>query len=385
MSDKRSEAQQNRRARERAESSAATQAARVAEVAAARAPDGPMEFQPDPNAAADAFSRNRDDAPPREVQRGNPARTMAYDQIMSERKERAENTVHEAPRDEPAVSTEKPARQPEPQSQQVEAPQATEAPATTVAQVAEPETVEVKIDGQVSKVPKAEVEDYGGVKAYQIIKAQEKRLAEANRYANDLGTMFRQLQQAMQKPAQPQPKPEEIVRDAITKIQFGAPEEAQAAFAQAIQALVPRQPDSQAVAMQAYLLTQVTDAENRFIEANKDLVDNQMIRQIVVNEKNRRLAEYQRQKRLPENWNAFYNSIATDVRAALGRPPIATAHVPQQPASQSTNGLAEKEARKASIVALPTAATRAAAPEAEKPLTRDDILAKARKARGQPV
>lgn len=383
MSDKRSEAQQNRRARERAESSAATHAAKVAEVAAARSPDGPLEFQPDPNATADAFSRNRDDAPPREVQRGNPARTMAYDQMMAERKERAENTVHEAPRE--TVETEKPAREPEAVAPEP-APVAAVEPAPAPVQEAqpEPETVEVKIDGQVSRVPKAEVEDYGGVKAYQIIKAQEKRLAEANRYANELGGMFRQLQQSMQKPAQPQPKPEEIIRDAVAKIQFGAPDEAQAAFTQAINALVPRQPDPQAVAMQAYLLTQVTDAENRFVEANKDLVENSMIRQIVINEKNRRIAEFQQQNRLPENWNAFYNSIATDVRAALGRPPIATPGV-QQPASQPTSGLAEKEARKASIVALPTAATRAAAPEAEKPLTRDDILAKARKARGQPV
>lgn len=383
MSDKRSEAQQNRRARERAESHAGVQAAKAAEAAAARAPDGPMEFQADPNATADAFSRGRgEDEPKREVKRGNPSRTMAYEQMMSERKERAENTVHEQPRPEP----EKPAA-PEPEpvatATATEPTETAPAPEPAAEAPAAPEMVEVKIDGEVRQVPKQEVEDHGGVRAYQIIKAQEKRLQEVNRYASQMGQMFQQLQQSMQPPPQPQKKAEEVIRDAIAKIQLGTPEEAAAAFQEAIGTLVPKPVDTQTAAMQAYLLNQVTQAENQFIRDNPDLVGNPMLKQLVISEKNRRLGEMQQQKRLPEDWNAFYTSIATDLRQALGRPPIATPV--SQPASQPTSGLAEKSARKADIVALPTAATRAAAPEAEKPLTRDEILARARKARGQPI
>lgn len=382
MSDKRSEAQQNRRARERAENHAGVQAAKAAEAAAARAPDGPMEFQADPNATADAFSRGRgEDEPKREVKRGNPSRTMAYEQMMSERKERAENTVHEQPRPEP----EKPAA-PEPEPVATATATAAEPTATAAAPEpaaeapAAPEMVEVKIDGEVRQVPKQEVEDHGGVRAYQIIKAQEKRLQEVNRYASQMNQMLHQFQQ-MQQPPQPQPKkPNELLREAVAKIQLGTQEEAEKALAEVINAFVP---DRRAMQAENWLLTQVTNAENKFMAENPDLVSNETLKQLVISEKQRRLTELTAQKRLPEDWNAFYTSIATDLRQALGRPPIATPA--SQPASQPTSGLAEKSARKADIVALPTAATRAAAPEAEKPLTRDEILARARKARGQPI
>jgi hypothetical protein len=136
-------------------------------------------------------------------------------------------------------------------------------------------------------------------------------------------------------------------------------------------------------AMQAYLLSRVTEAENNFIAGNRDLIENPMLKQLVIAEKDRRLMAYGQQNRLPDDWNAFYNQIGTDVRTAIGRPTIVPHAVPN--ASQPISGLAEKEARKASIVALPSAATRAAAPEAEKPMTRNDLLARARQSRGQPV
>lgn len=375
MSDRRSQAQQERRARERQENHAATQAAKAAEAAAARAPDGPIEFQPDPNASTDAFAK-KDDSAPREIKRGNPVRNQAYEQIMADRQAQAENTVHEAPRPEPT-----PAAAPSPEPEPAPAPVAAVQPQEPepAPEPALPETVRVKIDGVESEVAKSEVDEYGGVRAYQIIKAQEKRLKEASQYASELGRMFEQAKQ-VHAPPQPQRKPEEELQEVVQKIQFGTPEEGAAALQQALQR---GQLDAQAVAFQAFQLTQITSAENAFVAKNADLLANPMLKNFVISEKNRRLGEYQAQKRLPDDWGKFYDQIALDVRAAFGRPTAAPTTA--QPPAQPTSGVAEKEARKASISVLPTAATRAAVPEAEKPLTRDDILARARKARGQPV
>ena len=379
MSSKQSEAQQNRRIRERAESNAATQAAKAADAAASRVTEAPSEFQPDPNATTDAFSRNKSDEPAREFKRGNPNRTAAYEQMMADRESRSTEHVHEEPRPEPTAK-EEPRPDPTPTATAVEpAATAVEAPPAPA-----PEFVEVKIDGEVRSVAKDEVEEYGGVRPYQIAKAQEKRLAEANRYAQEMGNMFRQFQAQVQKPAEPQQKPEEKLGEIATKLQLGTPDEARQALTELKELVAPKAIDPQAIAMQAYMLNRVTEAENRFVADNKDLIDNPMIKQMIIVEKDRRLNQFRQQNQLPNDWNAFYTSLATDVRAALGRPPIATT-ASQQPAVQPTSGLAEKSARKADIVALPTAASRAAAPEAEKPLTRDELLARARKARGQPV
>lgn len=366
MTQKQSEAQQARRARERAEDHAATQAAKAADAAAARAPDNP-EFQPDPSASQDAFTGEQ-----KEFKRGNPVRSAAYEQMMQDRQARQEEAVHEAPRPEAAP-----------------APAATSAtpatPATEPTPEPEPETVKVKIDGEELEVSKAEVEEYGGVSAYRIHKASERRLAEAKQAAADARALFEQAraQANPPKPQEPEKKPEEIVKEYVGKIQLGTPEEAASALVEAVNRLVPKPVDMQQAAMQAYFLTQVTQAENRFVSENKDLVENPLIRTLVVAEKEKRLGDLRKQNRLPDDWNQFYNSIASDIRKAMGRPP--TAPAPSEPASQPPSGLAEKEARKASILALPTAATRAAAPEADKPLTRDEIIARARKARGQPV
>jgi hypothetical protein len=87
----------------------------------------------------------------------------------------------------------------------------------------------------------------------------------------------------------------------------------------------------------------------------------------------------------PIDWQKFYSTIAHEVRGAFGRqsqpaaqPAAPTGGNPSQPVS-------EKEARKASITTLPTAAARATPPAEEKPETREESLNRMRKARGQPV
>ena len=79
----------------------------------------------------------------------------------------------------------------------------------------------------------------------------------------------------------------------------------------------------------------------------------------------------------------FYRTIGNEVRSVVGRssqPAKATVEAPVGNTSQT-----DKEPRKASIVNLPTASTRAAVKEDPKPETREDILNDMRKRRGLPI
>jgi len=348
----RKEAQQNRRSREREAAAAAANAA-AAEVEA-------PQFEPDPEAGTDA---RRQDEPLPKFDRGNKVRESAMDELIAAR-QNVEEPVQEAENPERVESQPEPQLEPQPEPQ---------------AEPDKPATVRVKIDHEEFDVPAEEVEAYGGVKPYQIIKAQEKRLQQANALLQEA----KQLKQAVPPPP-PRPDPSELIKDAVAKIQISTPEEGAAALAHALKALQPQQIDPNAVTMQAVILMQATQAENAFVKDYSDLVQNPMLKQLVIIEKQRRLNEMRQQNRLPDDWNQFYTQIGNDVRAAIGRP--APSQTPTQPAVQPTiTGSAAKEARKASIVALPTASARATLPEEEKPPTRAQLLDQMRKARGQPV
>jgi hypothetical protein len=87
------------------------------------------------------------------------------------------------------------------------------------------------------------------------------------------------------------------------------------------------------------------------------------------------------------DWKQFYRMIGNEVRGATARPsqppssPAAVIPTPSHP-----SGPSEKEARKASIVNLPTAAAaRAEPPKEDKPETREETLNSMRKKRGLPT
>lgn len=357
----RSRAQQERRARERAANESMEAASSVPE-------DAQVEFQPDPElsaapADAEGSPRRDDDTPPlREFKRGNAERDSAMEELIASRQERdRELTESEA-----AAPTQEPT---------AEAPQTLEQ-----AQPEPPKTVRVKIDGEESDVPAEEVEALGGKNAYQIIKAQEKRLAAINEMLRE-AKQIRSAQPAP--PPEPVKKPEELIREAVAKIQVSTPEDGAAALAGVLQTYLPKAPDPQAITYQAMQLMRATDAEDRFIKDNADLIQNPLLKNLIISEKQRRLGEYQQKQVLPSDWNAFYNEIANDVRTAIGRPAPKPAPLVQP--SQNPSGSADKEARKASITALPTASQRAPLQEEQKPPTRADLLNEMRKARGQPV
>jgi hypothetical protein len=367
MSEKQSEAQQNRRARERQEQNSGAQAAKAAEAAAARVTDqSPTDFQPDPDAGKDAFIDKKPDESPREFKRGNPTRSAAYDEIMAARKEKSE-AVHEEARPDAAPAPEPVAAAPEPTPEPAPAPEAEPAP----------ELVEVNIYGQRFQVPKVDVDAAGGKTAYQQMKASEYLFQKTKESERKAAEMLAQVEQRAVPPPAPVRPLMDVVKEQMPKIQFGTPDEAAEAWAAIENAKGTVDPARiKQEAIQEFFQQSAAQA---FIQRNGDVLNDHVNQTLAVLLENSMI----RQQGRPRDWGQFYSSLEANLRNRLGRPTIAAPSVASP--SQPTSGLADKEARKASIVALPTAATRAAAPEAEKPLTRDDILARARKARGQPV
>lgn len=260
----------------------------------------------------------------------------------------------------------------------------------------EPETVTVKIDGQEMQVAKAEVEEYGGVRAYQIAKAQEKQLKEAKEANAKLQQALAMVQQQLQRPAEP-PKPqkshEEVIKEKITAIQFGSQEEAARAWIELQELNKQPQIDQNAVITQAVEHMQMMQAAKRFDTENADIVKNPYFARLasmIVQEKVSREGK-------PRDWDTFMDGIARELRTNLGL--AATTPQPTQPTiaapqavdatttPQQTTAGSDRDARKASVTVLPTSAARAATPAEEEPKSYDEArraaLKNMRKARGQ--
>jgi hypothetical protein len=244
-----------------------------------------------------------------------------------------------------------------------------------------PETVKVKVDGQEFDVPKADVEAAGGITAYQKDRAAENRLKKANetlaetrRTQAALAKWLEQQQVATAKPAAPVQSDDEFIQNRIQLINFGTPEEQRQA-AQELRSKLNPQLDQNAIIRQTLIAVQQDAAERQFVNEFSDVVHNPLLLKLIIQMKSERLAQL---KDAPPDWSMFYRTIGNEVRGAIGRQ-----SQPAQPSTTSpTSPVVDKEARKADIVNLPTAAARAELPKEEKPESREDILNQMRKARG---
>lgn len=274
------------------------------------------------------------------------------------------------------------------QSEPTPEPAAEPTPEPTPEAVAE--TVKVKVDGEEFEVPKSEVEDAGGVKSYQIQRAAENRLKKANDAVAEARKMQDAIaQMAIQQFQQRNPQTPEITNDQfiaqkLEAIRFGTPEEGSHALNEILTRVVPKI-DQDAVIQQAtqraMLQMRRQSGVDKFKDEFSDVVTNPHLLRLSVMLENERLQQVQPQALASFDWHEFYRKIGNEVRSIVR---------PNQPAAAAqTNGTtsqaSEKEARKASIVALPTAAARAEMPREAKPETREDILNEARKARGLPT
>lgn len=311
----------------------------------------------------------------------NEPRRLAMEEI--EKRDMQTKGITDESTPEPPAEKPQPAAEP---ASELETPAETPAepdatpPATTEATPLE--TIRVKVDGEEFDAPKAEVEDYGGIKAFQIAKAAENRLKKANETVAKtqqthaaLVNWIQQQQQAQQ----PQLTPDQLIASKIDVIRYGTPEESAAALREVLEKSNPRIDQNalvQASTQIAVSKMQQSLAVEKFKEEFVDVVSNPLVLKLASTLENERIAEMQKAGHSPD-WSSFYKQLGNEVRNVFGKP--------SQPAQTPTNGTpsqSEKEARKASIVTLPTASARAELPKESKPETRADTLNQMRQSRG---
>lgn len=258
-----------------------------------------------------------------------------------------------------------------------------------------PEMVKVKVDGEEFEVAKAEVDEAGGVKAYQIMRAADNRLKKANEIVAHNRQLQEQITQlalrSLQTPQQvaPQTTPEQWLQK-LAAARFGTDDEFASAVNQFVSSKIP-QFDQNAVITQATTNMRYDIAWAEFKKDFGDIMANPMLADLAMVQINKAMAAYTPngtpdwQKLSQVDFRQFLSTIGTQIRSVVQRPsqpqpsPSTTTGTPSQ-------GQTDREARKASIVNLPAvAAARASQPAEEKPMTRQEILDEAKKARGIPV
>ena len=246
------------------------------------------------------------------------------------------------------------------------------------------EMVRVKVDGQEFDVPKAEIDEAGGVKSYQMQKASENRLAKATQALAETRRAQDQMAQWIRQntPQKPSLTDDQVIQSKVDIIRFGTPEESAAALRE-VMALNQQNVDPAAITQLAVSQIRKENAVDNFKKEFHDVVGNPMLLRLAISLENERGPQALQNQQT--DWSDFYRKIGNEVRSVVGR-----VNQPSQPAAvvsvaADQTSPVDKEARKGSIVNLPTAAARAARPEESKPESREEILNEMRKARGIPT
>jgi hypothetical protein len=177
----------------------------------------------------------------------------------------------------------------------------------------------------------------------------------------------------------PQQSDEQFIAEKMDIVRFGTKEEAAKALLEIQQRGQPKALDPQAIIQQAANKIKHDQAVAEFDKEFSDVATNPLLLKLVVALRNERIKE----AKGPIDWGNFYRTIGQEVRGVAGRQ-SQSASAPAKTASNPSQQ-SEKEARKASIVNLPTAGSRAEQPKEEKPETREESLNRMRRARGQPA
>lgn len=371
-----------------AAASAASEAARVLQ---ARQQEAKAEARPESsNELQESSSRlepKTDKAPVdlTSIRRGNPERQNVLNDI---RKARGET---EAPKEEEKLEV-----TPEPAKVEAPAEVTAEAPAETPAEPVNPETpalVKVKVDGEEFEVSQADVDEAGGITAYQKQRAADNRLRKAQEALSEARTREAAILKLAERtapvaPSQPQPTQAEFIRQKMDVIRFGSPEEGAAALQEIISS---NRVDPNAITAQAISAMMHQTAVSQFDKDYADVMKLPLGPDLVLALRNKRIQEAQAQQRPIVDWNEFYSSIGKEVRNALGR----SSQLPgitQNAATTATlptgnpSTVSDKVSKKETIVNPQTAAARAALPvEDTKPESREQQLLRMRKSRGLPV
>jgi hypothetical protein len=264
---------------------------------------------------------------------------------------------------------------------------------TKEAPEAKPEikTVRVKVDGQEFDAPQSEVEDAGGIHAYQRDKAAENRLRKANETLAEAKRVQAEINQLVEKQRPPQQTDDEFIASKIEAIRFGTPEESAIALREV---MTRSRIDPNTISNQAVIQMRRQGGIDKFREEFSEVATNPLLYKLAVAMENERISAIPQEAITNPNfvarfdWSDFYRRIGNEIRGAVGRP-SQPASVPAK-VEVPTNGApsqvsSDKEARKASIVNLSTASARAESPKETKPETREDVLNEMRKKRGLPI
>jgi hypothetical protein len=341
----------------------AQEAAKKANQAAQAAP-APSPEQVEPQ--ADKPEGNR--PPPR-----NEPRRLAMEEI--EAREASQRGVEPEPKVEPKA-------EPKPEPKVEVKSEIPEPRAEAKTEAAPPvERVKVKVDGEEFEVSQSEIDDAGGVRAYQTQKAADNRLKKANEALAETRKTQAAIAQWVQQqaPKEPTVTDDQFIQSKVDAIRYGTPEESANALKEVLNRANPRI-DPQIITQQAVSTMQMHQAIDNFNKEFQDVASNPILYRAAVALKNERWGETS----LKTDWNDFYRKIGNEVRSAVGRQPQ-TNQLAVAPTSDTPSPQSDKEARKASIVNLPTAAARATPPAESKPETREDTLNAMRKARGIPT
>ncbi len=249
------------------------------------------------------------------------------------------------------------------------------------APIVAPVMVKVKVNGKEYDVAQADIDDEGGLVAYRTNRAARERLDEAKQITAVTARTQAQLAAWLQsqQPKEPQLTDDQFIASKIDNIRFGTPEESAAALRDVLARNNPRV-DTQAIIQHVTNEISQKAAVDNFKKEFQDITANPLLLRLAVSLENERKPQPGQET----DWAEHYRKIGNEVRSVTGRPsqPAAVSAVE---ITDSSSPVSDKEARKASIVNLPTAAARAALPTESKPETREESLNRMRKSRGLPT
>jgi hypothetical protein len=238
-----------------------------------------------------------------------------------------------------------------------ELPIAAESPAPEA-----PKYVTVKIDGEEMQVPKEEVDKAGSVNIYQMEKAMQKRLKETN----ELHAAAKKQFQEIQKPVEPQPNQDEVIRKKVETLRFGTDDEAANVFKE-----MQKQPTIPVDAIVDTVSKRLEwkSAVQEFAKNHSDLLQDPDIQAIALARESALTNQMQATGRWPTDINKFYKDLGSDLRTKYGKPA----------AVDTKSRLDKKEA----LAEPKTASGRVPSAPEVKPKTVSEIIDEQRKARHQ--
>lgn len=364
----------------RAVEAAAAEASEAARTLAARSHEARTEkVEPTP----EPKPKSERSADPGRIEKLLDARThvQAMEEIVEKR---GLNKEEKAPK------AEEPPKEPAKEEPQAVEPVVEAAPPveTAVEAPEAPKLVKQKVDGVEYEVSQTEIDEAGGERAWRKDKAAENRLAKAAEANKQTQAHVAHLAQLLIQQNTPKkeagPSEEKFIQDKIDVIRFGTPAESAVALREIVQRAIPKPVDQNA------FFGQIMDAikrENAIADFGKEfpeVVSNELLVKLSMSLEREEIAKAQRAGQ-PVDWRNFYRTIGNQVRSVVPARQSQSAPTPKDAGNPSPSS--EKEARKASITTIPTAAARAALPAEEKELTPEEErkawIADQKKARGQ--